>query len=1018
MEPGTVTIMPSNDPHPDAAAPGELLPGDVQQVPPSQASGVRDAGRYVLGAPVAGDVHQGRDRLLDRAVHIRVSDNASAADLEREARFIARLEHPGIAPVHDLVRGDGGSILVMRAVEGVSLADAIRDAKAGNVRAELSCAGSVVQVFKRICDTLSAAHARHVVHRNLSPAAISLGWHGQVVVGGWTDAMQEAERPMTLRFVAAATAAPQALNLDDLHTDVRSVGACLFEALALRPLPAGHGRSLGNLSEDEKQRIPPPLEAIIRFAVSSDQTIGYHNMAELGDDLGHFLNGINPISYRPGLPTRIGSWMRGHPRSVIAAALLVLAAVGAGVGVWYGVDRYRDRWADPIVNETFDDDSWRLRWIESGKGSFSVESGRLVSQAPRHANLIFKQRLATPVAIEYTGQMLPGSKPCDLSVVWSERDGLPDSPARMADGARSYLIQAGANDNTFCGMIQLPGYRRVAHVNRQLEVGRSYRFRVEIEAETISMSIDGERIYEYRDVFPSTSGYIALYGYYPGKAFDDVRIMQKESPTQVPAIATGDSLYQFRHFADAASVYGRLADSDPQSAAGQLARFRKGIAEVGLGRRDTARETWSQLSDVHLLHLADCMGLEDLLETWQVDLLMTRFESWYHDRPDVRNDLRLAWQRLMGKLRYDPRIDEPLILRFIALREKLFPEHSASAGEATSTLLALGRFEDILNHYPDEHVARNEALFALGLIDEVKGADGVLKRDWARTHIIRGEFDKVFQVPGVGPETLAYTLCKLGRAEEALRLTGEDYPTLIHLGRAKELLDAFRTRTGAVDFQTNEALIATGLYEEAAGPGWPGLPNTGSSIRARILLGHLDDADKLWVASNYWHNPVGVGWARLLVAAEAGKQDQVTRWRASAAPPKNLSRPSGWFAGVVIGPFIDRMGGEAGALHASLEHAILTYPRVFARSAWFFSSYVLGKISEDEMLAMPSVSDAPAWLAVGKGLRAELEDHPADALAAYRSFADLPRHKRLLDGNTLDVQVELFVAWRLRALAK
>jgi hypothetical protein len=1020
--------MPSNDPSVDASIPtgarqdgagtasGEFMPGEPPMAPPSQDSGVRSAGRYQLGQQMAGDLHQGRDRLLDREVRIRVSDTATASDLEREARFMARIEHPGITPIHDFVLGDGGAILVAGLSEGISLADAIREAKTGRVRAELSNVGAVVQVMQRVCETLSAAHARHVVHRAVTPAAIILGWHGQVVLGNWKQAMQEAERPMTLRFVATAST-PQTLSLDDLHADVRAVGACLFESLVWRAPSGSHERPAGTLSPDERRRMPPQLEAIINFAMSSDQTIGYHSMDELGQDLAHFLSGMHLVAYEPGLWNRVSSWAHQHRRGLLVTAALMLLAVGTAIGVAYGVDRYRYRWSAPITTETFSDDTWRQRWIEGGKGAFSVESGQLVSQAPRHAVLIFRQRLATPVAIEYTAQILPGSRPCDLSVIWSERDGLPENPAWFANDSRAFLIQAGANDNSFCGMIQLPGYRRVAHINRQLEVGRRYRFRVEIEGDVISMSIDGERAYEFRDVFPSTSGYIALYGYYPGKAFDDVSIMQKASPPQVSAIATGDSLYQFRHFADAASVYGRLAECEPTGAVGQLAMFRKGLAEVELGKRDASRETWSHLSDSHLIHLADCMRLDDLIETWQIDLLLTRFEAYYRERPDVRNDLRLGWQQIIGKLRNDPRVDEATLLRFIAMRENLFPEYSASAAEVTSIFLTLGRFEDILNRYPNERVACNEAQFALGLSSEISEGTSAARRDWARIYNIRGEFDKVFQVQGVGSETLAWTMCKMGRGEEALRVTGETYPTLLHLGRAAELLESLKTRTGPVDVMTNDCLVALGRYEEAAGDGVPGLPSTGHSLRAMLLLGRLDDADKQWVSANYWHNPVPVGWARLIAALEAGKADQIAHWRPTVTLPRNLSRPSGWFAGVVIGPFADRLGGDLGALRTSLEHAILTYPRVFAKSAMFFSSYVLGRSSDAEMLAMPAVSEAQAWHAVAKGVRAELEERPDDAARAYQAFVALPRHQRLLDGNTLDVQVEGFVAWRLRALA-
>ncbi|MBN8524172.1 MAG: hypothetical protein J0M02_02425 [Planctomycetes bacterium] len=972
----------------------------------------RMSGRYDPVARPGDPPHEARDRVLDRAVRIRSVDAAGADALEREARFLARLEHPGVVPVHDFIRDADGAMLVESVVEGVSLAAAMAEARQGAIRPELASPGAAVLLAKRVCDALAAAHAKQVVHRRLTPEAIILGWHGKVVVQGWEKAVEEAERPATMRFVAQAQS-PRIIALDDLHTDVRAVGRCLFSALVWSEFPAGEWR----LDEDERARMPPQLEAVIRYAVTSDRTLGYRSIEELGDDLAQYLHGVAPSAYRPGGWIRMRGWMAGHPGLTAAGVLLLVGACTAGAAALLLARHAREAWGPPVVEETFADESWRTRWIEDSKGAFSIENGKLVTQAPRHANLIFRQRLTTPVAIEYTGQILPGSAPCDLSVVWSERDALPETPNRFTTNSRAYLIQAGAHDNAFCGIIQIPLYLRVAHADRQLEVGRDYRFRVEIDGQRISMSIDGQQVYEYRDVFPSASGYLALYGYYPGKAFDDIRIVQKEPPASVPVIATADTLFQFRHFADAAAAYGRIVDSDRDGESGQLARFRKGLAEIELGRTDESRTTWAGLTDAHLRNLADCRRLEDLLETWQTDLLMSRFEEWYVQRPDVRDDLHLSWQILLGKIKADPRADEAVVLRFIELRERLFPGHSASAGAAAGTLLTIGRYKDILQRYPGEHVSCNEARFALGLLNEMRDAKGAIRRDSARIHVMRGEFDKVFQVPGVGSESVAYAMCKLGRGEDALRTTSETYPTLIHLGRADELLQSFYTRSGTVDFQTNECLIAMGKYAEAAGPGWPGLPRTGMSIRGCILLGRFDDADKLRISANHWHRPMTTGWARLLAAAEAGQKELVARWRPSVGPPANLSWPAGWFAGVVVGPFVDRLGGESGALHKSLEHAILTYPNVFARNAWFLSSYVLGRIGDAELLAMPSASESEAWLAVAKGLRAELEERPADALAAYRAYADLPSHRRLLDGTTLDVQVELFVAWRLRALS-
>jgi hypothetical protein len=76
-------------------------------------------------------------------------------------------------------------------------------------------------------------------------------------------------------------------------------------------------------------------------------------------------------------------------------------------------------------------------------------------------------------------------------VWWSERENVPAAPALFAEQARSWMIQAGANENSFCAIMRQPGTQRVAYNAKQLESGRDYRFRVEIDGEWMTMSIDG-----------------------------------------------------------------------------------------------------------------------------------------------------------------------------------------------------------------------------------------------------------------------------------------------------------------------------------------------------------------------------------------------------------------------------------------------------------------------------------------------------------------------------------------------
>jgi len=137
------------------------------------------AGRYRLVARLGhggmGVVWQARDELLGRDVavkEIRVSVPDDAVDLLarralREARAAARLRHPGIVMVHDIVTDDGRPWIVMELVRGRSLAQVIdADGPLSALRA--------AEIGRQVLDALGAAHRRGILHRDVKPANILL----------------------------------------------------------------------------------------------------------------------------------------------------------------------------------------------------------------------------------------------------------------------------------------------------------------------------------------------------------------------------------------------------------------------------------------------------------------------------------------------------------------------------------------------------------------------------------------------------------------------------------------------------------------------------------------------------------------------------------------------------------------------------------------------------------------------------------------------------------------------------
>jgi serine/threonine protein kinase len=142
--------------------------------------------RYRLGREVGrggmGSVWEAEDPELGRVVAVKVLDLPDeagdlAARLKREARVLARLEHPGVVPVHDVgTLPDGRPWYAMKLVRGERLDEAA---------ARLPTLPERLRLFLRVCEPVAFAHARGVVHRDLKPSNVMVGPFGEVLVLDW-----------------------------------------------------------------------------------------------------------------------------------------------------------------------------------------------------------------------------------------------------------------------------------------------------------------------------------------------------------------------------------------------------------------------------------------------------------------------------------------------------------------------------------------------------------------------------------------------------------------------------------------------------------------------------------------------------------------------------------------------------------------------------------------------------------------------------------------------------------------
>ncbi len=194
----------------------------------------REIGRGGMGA-----VWLGRDEVLGREVAIKRighQPGGTSPDLvraEREAKIAARVNHPHVVAVFDLVQEDDQQYLVMEYVEGQTLAELIRD------RGPLS-PDQAAALLEQAAEALSAAHAAGVVHRDVKPSNILVTPEGQVKLSDFGIARAEADASLTqtgLVTGSPAYLAPEVASgqLATPACDVWSLGATLFHTLAGRP---------------------------------------------------------------------------------------------------------------------------------------------------------------------------------------------------------------------------------------------------------------------------------------------------------------------------------------------------------------------------------------------------------------------------------------------------------------------------------------------------------------------------------------------------------------------------------------------------------------------------------------------------------------------------------------------------------------------------------------------------------------------------------------------------------------
>jgi len=278
-------------------------------------SAVRVADRYTLDREIgrggSGAVWLGRDELLGREVALkRVGMPPGAVDAdtlraEREARLAARVNHPHVVAVFDLVETADSHWLVMEYVAGTTLAKAI--ATRGPMPPD-----TAAPLLAKIADALAAAHAADIVHRDVKPSNILIGDDGSVKLTDFGIARGVADASLTQTGLVTGSPAylsPEVASGASATTasDVWSLGATMFHALAGRPPYDVGDNVLGGMykivnEEPPRLRDAGWLAPLLEMTMTRDPA-QRPTMADVRDYL-HARPGVRPEPAVDRTPTR------------------------------------------------------------------------------------------------------------------------------------------------------------------------------------------------------------------------------------------------------------------------------------------------------------------------------------------------------------------------------------------------------------------------------------------------------------------------------------------------------------------------------------------------------------------------------------------------------------------------------------------------------------------------------------------------------------------------------------------
>jgi tRNA A-37 threonylcarbamoyl transferase component Bud32 len=278
----------------------------------------------LLGQGGMGAVYKARQPGLDRFVALKilppeaVRDPAFAERFGREARALAKLNHPNIVSIYDSGKAGGLYYFIMEFIDGVNLRQLIRT---GHIQPR-----EALQIVPQICDALQFAHDEGIVHRDIKPENILLDKRGRVKIADFGIAKllsgKAADYTLTGPWQVMGTAhymAPEQMAKPqevDHRADIYSLGVVFYELLTGQ-LPLGRFAP-----PSKKVHIDVRLDDIVLRALESEPERRYQHVSDVKTEVETIIGKLPPqVMRRFGIDYRSKIKILGWPVLHIATGI-------------------------------------------------------------------------------------------------------------------------------------------------------------------------------------------------------------------------------------------------------------------------------------------------------------------------------------------------------------------------------------------------------------------------------------------------------------------------------------------------------------------------------------------------------------------------------------------------------------------------------------------------------------------------------------------------------------------------